>query len=440
MSDRKIAIVGGGAAGIFAALGVAEAGGAVVLYERNNEIGIKIKISGGGKCNITHQVSPSEMEEGFVSREARFLRYAFNELTASEVLRRLHREGVETYTRENGRVFPKSGRSKDVLDAFKRMLYKAGVEVRTQTLVQGIDVVDSAVQGIIVNDKKIAHSKVIVTTGGASYKKVGTTGDGMRWAAELGLNLVPVRAALAPIYFPVTPPKDWQGVALRDIVLHVAFTPGKSWPKREGYPIAWRDDLLLTHRGISGPTTLEVSRAAALARETGNGTKVELAVDLLPDNDENDLRGMWQERLGTAPKSEVQSLVANILPAKLVLWFLKSIKVEPGTKVANVSREERTRLLTALKRWTIGEVGEVPIDRGEVTAGGVALNQVSRTTMESKTVQGLYVAGEALDVSGCVGGYNLQAAFSTGYVAGRDAGGRQRDEMKFSEMQLYYAL
>lgn len=422
MSDRKIAVVGGGAAGIFAALAATENGGKVVLYERNDEIGIKIKISGGGKCNITHDATPGELEEGFVVREARFLRYAFNELTASEVLRRLHHEGVETYTRPNGRVFPTSGRSKDVLDAFKRMLSKAGVEVRTQTLVQGVDAVDNVVQGILVNGKRIPHNTVIVTTGGASYKKVGTTGDGMRWAAELGIDVVPVRAALAPIYFPVSPPKEWQGVALRDVVLSVVFTPGKSWPKREGYPVSWRDDTLLTHRGISGPTALEVSRAAALARETGNGAKVELAVDLLPDNDEKAVWAMWQERLESAPKSEVQSFVAPMLPAKLVSWFLKSINVEPGTKVASMSREERGRLLAALKRWVLGEVGEVPIDRGEVTAGGVALNQVSRTTMESKTIQGLYFAGEALDISGCVGGYNLQAAFSTGYVAGTNAG------------------
>lgn len=421
MNGNKLAIVGGGAAGIFAALGASEQGCPVVLYERNEEIGIKIRISGGGKCNVTHEASPQEMEEGFVRREARFLRFAFNELTAADVLGRLHREGVKTITRPNGRVFPESGRSRDVLEAFRRMLEKAGVEIRTGALVESVHVVDGTAAGLTVNGKRMEHRAVIVTTGGASYKKVGTTGDGMRWAAELGHEVVPVRPALAPMYFRTPPPKEWQGVALRDVEIRVVFQPGKSWPKKEGYPVSWRDDLLLTHRGVSGPSALEVSRAAALAREMGVDGSVELSVDFLPDTEPAELQEQWLERLQTIPKSEVQSFLAGLLPARIIPWVLQSADVQAGTKIANVSRDERVRLLAALKGWIAGEIGEIPIDRGEVTAGGVALDQVSRTSMESKVVSGLFFAGEALDVAGCVGGYNLQAAFSTGYVAGRSA-------------------
>lgn len=417
-----IAVVGGGAAGIFASLAASEAGVPVVLYERNDEIGIKIKISGGGKCNITHDADPSEMEDGFIPREARFLRYAFNELTSGEVLRRLHEQGVETYTRPNGRVFPVSGRSKDVLAAFERMLHRAGVSVRTGTLVEQVAVADGAVSGIVLGGTLRKHSQVILTTGGESYRKVGTTGDGIRWGKSVGHRVVPVRSALAPIYFPTPPPGEWQGVALRDVVLRVEFGRNKNYPARDGYPTEWRDDLLLTHRGISGPTTLEVSRAAALAREYGE--TVSLVVDLLPDNSEEELLSLWRERVESVPKSEVQSFVLGVLPARLVPFFLKSVNVEAGLKIANVSKDQRNRLINTLKGWEIGRVGQVPMDRGEVTAGGIALDQVSRTTMESKVVSGLYFAGEALDVSGCVGGYNLQAAFSTGYVAGRSAAER----------------
>lgn len=421
-SGDTIGVVGGGAAGIMASLGIAEAGGRAVLYERNEQIGIKIRISGGGKCNITHEATPRELEEGFIPKEARFLRYAFNEMPPEEILRRLHNEGLETYTRPNGRVFPVSGRSKDVLAAFERMLRKSGVTVRTDALVAGVEIHDGRAVGVKLGDSVLPHSAVIVTTGGESYRKVGTTGDGMRWAREMGHTMVPIRGALAPIQFPTAPPKDWQGIALRDVVLSLRFSPGDRFPKKEKIPTSWRDDLLLTHNGISGPTALEVSRAAALAREYGE--TVELVVDLLPDDTAEDLRDAFLAFVTESPKSDVSRFVDRIAPSRLVPYLLKSASIDPGRKAADLSKGERGRLLETIKAWVPGVVGGVPIDRGEVTAGGVALNQVSRTTMESKSVSGLYISGEALDISGCVGGYNLQAAFATGYVAGRDAAAR----------------
>lgn len=422
MNEQSIAVVGGGAAGIFASLAAAEAGARVVLYERNDAVGIKIRISGGGKCNITHDADPAEMEEGFIRREARFLRYAFNELTSADVLAKLHDQGVETYTRPNGRVFPVSGKSKDVLAAFERMLRASGVEVRTRSLVERVETANGRAAAVVVNGRRYEHAAIIVTTGGESYRKVGTTGDGIRWAEQLGHRIVPVRPALAPMHFSVPPPAGWQGVALRDVILRAEFDAGNVYPSREGYPTEWRDDLLLTHNGVSGPTVLEVSRSAAIARELG--ATVHLVVDILPDMKEEELLHLWQKRVGSIPKSEVQSFVAGYLPSRLVPYFLKSAGVDAGMKVSNVSREQRNTLLRTFKAWELGRLGHVPIDRGEVTAGGVALDQVSSTTMESKVVPGLYFAGEALDVSGRVGGYNLQAAFSTGYVAGRAAAGR----------------
>jgi predicted Rossmann fold flavoprotein len=416
-----VAIVGGGAAGIFAALAAREAGATAVLYERNKRPGIKILISGGGKCNITHDASPREMAEGFIPREARFLRYALHELTSSAVLDALHAEGVETFTRPNGRVFPVSGRAEDVLAAFERMMARAGVEIRTSALVEGIVVDDGSVKGIMVDGVMERCDAAIVATGGMSYRKVGTTGDGIRWGAALGHAIEPVRAALAPIYFPVPPPADWQGVALRDVLLWCETEGARpKLPRAEAPPVAWRDDLLLTHRGLSGPAALEVSRVAARVAE--DGSPVTLLVDLLPDMPPDELRIAWERRAASAGRSEVQSFVEGYLPRALVRYFLDAAGVPAGTKLSEVTREGRLSILGALKGWRIGEVGEVPIDRGEVTAGGISLAQISPTTMESQLVRGLHVAGEALDISGRVGGYNLQAAFSTGYVAGRAAG------------------
>jgi predicted Rossmann fold flavoprotein len=416
----RIGIVGGGAAGIFAALGARVEGADAVIYERNPRLGIKILISGGGKCNITHDGTPAELEEGFIPREARFLRYALHEVTPADVLDLLHGEGVETFTRPNGRVFPTSGRAEDVLGAFERALERAGAEIRTRARVEGIQVEDERAVGIVVDGVVEPCDAVVVATGGTSYRKVGTTGDGIEWGRELGLEIVPVRAALAPIYFPTPPPADWQGVALRDVLLR-AVLDGAPLPflKKDGYIAEWRGDLLLTHRGVSGPTVLEVSRIAALMAESGAAPS--LVVDLLPDVSPGELLERWEERLAASGRTEVQTFVEGIAPRAVVPAILDAAGVQSGTKVSSVTRAGRTSLLATLKGWIVGLVGEIPIDRGEVTAGGIALTEVSPRTMQARRVGALYVAGEALDIAGSVGGYNLQAAFATGYVAGRSA-------------------
>ncbi|MEO5930330.1 MAG: aminoacetone oxidase family FAD-binding enzyme [Candidatus Kapaibacterium sp.] len=418
--SRTVAIIGGGAAGIFAALAARSQGALALLYERNRRIGIKILISGGGKCNITHDAPPDEIEEGFITGEARFLRYALHELTAADVLAALRDEGVETITRPNGRVFPASGRAEDVLAAFERMLSRAGVEILTNAHVEKILTSDGAVSGLIADGVRQPCDAIVVATGGMSYRNVGTTGDGIRWAKELGHLLVPVRPALAPIYFPQPPPATWQGVALRDVILRIESDGRRpKLPRGEGFPTEWRDDLLLTHRGISGPSALEVSRAAARVAEDSH--PVHLVVDLLPDIPADALPALWEERVLASGKSEVQTFVEGFIPRALVGFLLDAARLRAGIKMNSVTKEERALLLRTLKGWTVGVVGSVPLDKGEVTAGGIALGEVHSTTMASKRIDGLFFAGEALDISGRVGGYNLQAAFSTGHVAGISA-------------------
>jgi predicted Rossmann fold flavoprotein len=396
-----------------------------VIYERNPRLGIKILISGGGKCNITHDAPPREIEKGFIPAEARFLRYALHELTAEQVLADLGRQGVETYTRPNGRVFPLSGRSEDVLAAFERMLAEAGAEIRTGAPVTGIQITEGRATGLYVNDQLHRADAIIVATGGMSYRKVGTTGDGIRWGGDLGHTIVPVRAALAPIYFDHPPPADWQGVALRDVRFWIEVDGHQPAPSRElPYDTEHRDDLLLTHRGLSGPAALEVSRAAAFYRESAS--RIDLVVDLLPDRSAGELQELWNRRVSESGRSEVQTFVDMQVPKALTPYLLNAAGVPGGTKLSSMTREWRASLLATLKHWKPGRLGEVPIDRGEVTAGGIALAEVSPTTMESKLVPGLYFAGEALDISGDIGGYNLQAAFATGHVAGRSAGTEHR--------------
>jgi predicted Rossmann fold flavoprotein len=414
----RIAVVGGGAAGIYAALSVSASGGDATLFEKNRRIGIKILISGGGRCNITHDAVPGELERGFRTQEARFLRFAFHELAPQDVLQALRARGVDTATRPNGRVFPVSGSAEDVLHAFESMLAEARVWIRAGVAVEGIEMRDGRATGIRVGGVDESYDAVIVATGGMSYRAVGTTGDGIRWARELALPVEPVRAALAPIYFPAPPPADWQGVSLRDVVLRLRCN-GLDSLRREGYATEWRDDVLLTHRGVSGPAVLEVSRAAALARERGSA--VHLDVDLLPDLTGGDLLDRWRAFHATRPRAEVHSFVEAAAPRAVVPFILESCGIEPRRRTAAIEREARTRLFDSLKKWRIGEAGTIPLDRGEVTAGGVSLSAVDPRTMRIRSCERLYFAGEALDVAGSVGGYNLQAAFATGFVAGRAA-------------------
>jgi predicted Rossmann fold flavoprotein len=422
---NTVAIVGGGAAGIMAALAARAEGARAIIYERNPRLGIKILISGGGKCNITHNAPPREIEKGFITREARFLRHSLHALSATDVIDALEQEGLETMTRPNGRVFPVSGRAEDVLAAFERLLKRAGAEVRTRALVEDVVITDGAARGVVVDGRHEPADAVIVATGGLSYRKVGTTGAGIEWARRLGLEITTVRAALAPLYFDRPPPADWQGVALRDVRVWIESPGGAPELGRLGLNTVWRDDILLTHRGLSGPATLEISRAAAYAREKYDD--LHLFVDVIPDADAAELARAWEERLSGSGRSEVQSFVESYVPSALVDTILAAAGVARGTRIAVVTREQRRALLSVLKRWEPGRLAEAPIDRGEVTAGGVALSAVSPKTMEARTLSGLYIVGEALDISGSIGGYNLQAAFSTGFVAGRDAA-RMKDE------------
>lgn len=418
--SKRIAIVGGGAAGMLAALAVQAAGQQATLFERNKRLGIKILISGGGKCNITHNAAPRPMEQGFIPPEARFLRYAFHTLTSDTLLAMLHAEGVETFTRPNGRVFPVSGSADDVLSAFERMLQRAQATVETNAHIQSVLVEHGVAVGVQRAGNTLRFDAVIVATGGVSYRKVGTTGDGIGWGKSLGIPVVPLRPALAPIYFTPPPPAGWQGVALRDVQLTFAPTLQElNIPNAKHFNQAWRDDLLLTHRGASGPAALEISRAVALAQESGS--PLHILADILPDQSHDDLLDIFLERLQSSPTSEIQTFVGGFVPQAVVESVLEQAGMEPGRKLGAVRREERKKLIATLKQWRVGTVGEVPIDRGEVTAGGIALAAVEPTTMLSRAVSNLYFAGEALDVAGRVGGYNLQAAFSTGWVAGQAA-------------------
>jgi predicted Rossmann fold flavoprotein len=425
-SEQDVLVVGGGAAGMIAAWRAAQCGARVLLLEKNDRLGIKLHISGGGKCNITHHGEIEAVRAAFSPEEGRFLRHAFGQFTNDDVLALLHARGVETYVRPDGRIFPVSGRAEDVVDALEWHMRSAGASVRRRAAVTEIcahagracgvrlDVAAAPTRGrpdVGHEAPSLRARAVILATGGSSYPKTGTTGDGFGWARSLGHTLVPLRAALAPLYLRDPPPSDWSGVALRDSLLRARNGDRKVIAR-------WRGDTLFTHHGLSGPTALGVSAAVAVGMESG---PVTVDVDLLPDETPESLAAALTAPEHRSARRGVRSLLDAWLPNRIVPLLLAQAGIDLATPLHQLRRPERNRLIELLKRLDLGPVRHVPLERGEVTAGGVALAEVDPTTMASRKVAGLYLCGELLDIDGPIGGYNLQAAFSTGFVAGEAA-------------------
>ncbi len=413
MKDR-IVVIGAGGGGILAAWSAARHGAHVLLLERNQRPGIKILISGGGKCNVTHAGTVEELLQAFVPRERRFLKPSFFAFSNDDIQKMLEVEGVNTLARMNGRVFPTEGTSRDIMRAFVSILDREGVNLKTSCPVNRLLVANDAIRGVIVGRTTIAATQVVLATGGVSYPKTGTTGDGYRWAEEAGHTIVPLRPALAPIGIEPPLPPEWRGVALRDGCLSAV--------QNNRTIASWAGDILFSHEGVTGPAALEVSRSAALALERG---PVEITFDFFPGRDFASVEQDLLERIRSHSGRTLETLLDSWMPNRIVPWMLQSIGVDPQTRGYVLQREQRKAIVGLLKAWRIGRAGTIALARGEVTAGGVSLGEVDPKTMESRIVKGLYLCGEVLDIAGPVGGYNLQAAFSTGYVAGKSAARHQ---------------
>ena len=434
-------VVGAGAAGIIAAWRAASLGAKVVLLEKTARIGTKILISGGGKCNICHDGPIESVLKPFRLNETRFIRPSVYRFPSTAIVPLLTERGIEVYTRPDGRIFPVHQTAKDVVAVLKQLLDEVGVQVYLNSPVEELIVEGGKVSGVrighaetqirqgamagtqygakallsealnITDDNRtigvdeLAADRIVVCAGGSSYPNSGTTGDGWKWLKGLGHTIVKTRAALAPIYL-VEPHVDLSGVALRNVVLKA---------KAAKEVARWEGDMLFTHQGISGPCALGVSRLVAEALEISG---VRLEVDLLPAAKEE---ALTERFLKENPKTTVAKFLQEFLPDSLIGRFANDCQVDPLTPFGQLDRKSRHRLITQVKGWFIGDVRAVPLEKGEVVAGGVSLDEVDPKTMESKLVSGLYLCGEVLDVAGPVGGYNLQAAFATGFVAGESA-------------------
>lgn len=400
-----VAVIGAGAAGLLAAIRAAERGRATLLLEKNRKAGVKILMSGGTRCNITHATDNRGIVEAY-GPPGRFLHSALAAFCVEDTLAFFEQEGVATKVEETGKIFPVSNKAADVLQALLRRLQRSAAVLALAEPVLHLQRSESAFL-LTTPQRTVAAGKIILTTGGQSYPGSGTTGDGYRFAAQLGHTIIPPRPALVPI----TTTENWvaslRGVTLPDVQVRLL--------EKERLLERRRGSLLFAHFGLSGPVILDISRAVSGHPQPKS---LRLQIDLLPMLSEQELTQLVQTASAQAGKKLLAVVLSAHLPRRLCDIVLTQAGLPAERTAAALKRADRDRLVAAIKRLEVSVAGTLGFGKAEVTAGGVALNEVDSRTMQSKIVPQLYLAGEVLDLDGPIGGYNFQAAWSTGWLAG----------------------
>jgi predicted Rossmann fold flavoprotein len=400
-----IVVAGAGAAGLMAAIRAAECGRRVLLLEKNRRPGVKILMSGGTRCNITQATDNRGIVDAY-GPAGRFLHSALAAFGVQDAIDFFEAEGVATKVEETGKVFPVSDKALDVLEALLRRLHRSGASLALEEPL--LDLQPRPPGFALTTPRRVvAAGRVILTTGGRSYPGSGTTGDGYAVAARLGHTIVPPRPALVPVTVAPAWVKELRGVTLPDVGVRV-LEGDRSLAARRG-------SLLFAHFGLSGPVVLDVSRVVS-GHSHPNSLALEL--DLLPARKEPDLDEWLRTETAASGKKQLAAVLSVHLPRRLCDALLPQAGLAADRKAAALSRPERAKLVGSLKRLRLPVTGTLGFGRAEVTAGGVALEEVDSRTMQSKRVPGLFLAGELLDLDGPIGGYNFQAAWSTGWLAG----------------------
>ena len=406
----NVAIIGGGAAGLLAGIAAAQDGARVTIFEKMRIPGKKMLITGKGRCNITNACELPEIIKNLPGN-GRFLNSALHGFTNDDIVELLENNGLATKVERGGRIFPVSDTAKDVVDTLVKIYTKAGGKIRTDKKVLEIICKDGAVTGIKTVDGFYGADAVILAAGGASYPGTGSDGSGAKLAKKAGHTIVPLKPSLVPLESDYPYVDDLQGLSLRNVEATL-LADGKKLGTEFG-------EMLFTHFGVSGPIVLSLSNLAAKA--LGEGKEVELVIDLKPALSEAKLDARIQRDFVEYSRKQLVNGMKDLLPQRLIPVVCDMAFLDEEKYVNQISREERHRLMKTLKGFSVPITGTRPIAEAIVTAGGVSVKEINPKTMESKLIQGLYFAGEVMDVDGYTGGFNLQAAFSSGYAAGRAA-------------------
>lgn len=406
----KVAIIGGGAAGLLAGIAAAQNGAQVTIFEKMRLPGKKIMITGKGRCNITNACEIPEFIKN-IPGNGRFLNSALHRFTNDDIVLLLESHGLQTKVERGGRIFPVSDKAKDVVDTLVRIFTETGGKLQLDTKVIEILAKDGQVTGVKTISGVYPADAVILAAGGASYPGTGSDGGGAKLAAKLGHKIVPLRPSLVPLESDYPYVDDLQGLSLRN-VQGTLTADGEKIGSEFG-------EMLFTHFGVSGPIILSLSNLAAKALDEGK--EVELHIDLKPALSEEKLDARIQRDFTQYSKKQLANGMKDLLPQRLIPVVCDMAYLDEEKFINQISREERHRLLAALKNFCVPITSTRPLAEAIVTAGGVSVKEINPKTMESKLIRGLHFAGEVMDVDGYTGGYNLQAAFSSGHAAGMAA-------------------
>lgn len=403
----KVIVIGGGPAGMMAAYAASCQGHAVTVLEQNEKLGKKLFITGKGRCNITNAGDMDNLFANVMSNR-KFLYSAFYTFDNEQVLSFFENQGLRTKVERGNRVFPLSDHSSDVIAALNRALKSQNVDIRLHTKVQSLLIRDEAACGVVLSDgKTVEADDVIVATGGISYPSTGSTGDGYRMAEESGHALVECTPSLVPFETKEDWVKDLQGLSLRNVTVSIYHGKKKLY---EDF-----GEMIFTHFGVSGPLVLS---ASGMIKPVQFKQELCMYIDLKPALDAEQLDKRILREFDAAMNKQFKNVIGSLMPAKMIPVVIRLSGIDPDKKVNEVSREERQHLVQLLKRLPLTINGLRGWNEAIITKGGVSVKDINPSTMESKKVSHLFFCGEVLDLDALTGGYNLQIAWSTGYLAG----------------------
>ena len=410
----RVIVIGGGPAGMMSAISSAENGNKVTILEKMNSLGRKLLITGKGRCNITSSLDMDQFIKN-IPGNGMFLYSAFKQYTNKDIIEFLKNEGLEVKEERGNRIFPKTDKSLDVLKCFTKRIEELNIDVKFSCKVEQILTKENKVIGVIANGNKIYSDKVILATGGKSYPLTGSTGDGYKLVQKLGHTIANIKPSLVPLESSDKECKMMQGLSLKNVKIEIKDVEDKK--------IIYEDfgEMLFTHFGVSGPIIL--SSSAHMVRYKDIETKLKrrkviLNIDLKPALSEKKLDERILRDFDKQKNKEFKNSLGELLPNKMIEIMIERSKINPNKKVNEITKEERKRLINLFKNFEIEINGFRPIEEAIITSGGINIKEINPKTMESKIIKGLFFAGEIIDVDGYTGGFNLQIAYSTGYIAG----------------------
>ena len=394
-------VIGGGPAGMFAAITAAQRGQKVLLLERNDRLGKKLLITGKGRCNVTNNCSAEEVLQN-TPRNGRFLYSAMTAFPPEKIMSFFEERGCALKTERGNRVFPVTDKAISILECLRQELHRLGVTVKTGWA-EEILVRDGRACGVRVQGEKLESDWVLLATGGASYPTTGSTGDGYAMAARVGHTVIPQEGSLVPLEIAGQDCPDMQGLSLRNVGVKVLNAKGKALYKDFG-------ELLFTHFGVSGPTVLSAS-----CHLKGEGCT--LVIDLKPALEENKLDDRILRDMELYKNRSMENALTDLLPRSMIPVILRRLEIDPQMQANSLTRQKRRAMVELLKGFRLEITGKRPVAEAIITSGGIKVSEVDPKTMESKKLPGLYFAGEVLDCDAYTGGFNLQIAWATAYTA-----------------------